>query len=389
VHLARLGCLLAFALPFVGGGLAALVSAGARIASGQREGEAVVAGSVGLLFTLAGGGLLALGVHGSRRQREADRLRAAHPAEPWRWRPDWAAGRVTDSSRAGLAIAWGFAGFWNLLSWPAVAAALTETDGPPLLLIALFPLVGLGLLVWAGRLTIRYRTFGTSVLEFGDMPGVIGRGFRGVVRVQGSPPAPRFDALLRRIERRTSGSGRSRTTTESIAWEERTAVTPRREAGGVVVPVAFRIPASEPPTDADPSANPRTLWRLELAADVPGVDYHARFDVPVFEVPGSAPLDDASLPPLPDAPSPAAYRQPRESPITLSTTARGTEIFFPRARNPGMAAALTGFAALWWGIVAVLLRIAAPLLFPVVFGAFGVVLAAAIRFPSRRTIRTS
>ncbi len=44
---------------------------------------------------------------------------------------------------------------------------------------------------------------------------------------------------------------------------------------------------------------------------------------------------------------PADYRQPAGSRILVSRTRRGTEIYFPPARNPGMAVSLSVFTLIW------------------------------------------
>jgi hypothetical protein len=70
----------------------------------------------------------------------------------------------------------------------------------------------------------------------------------------------------------------------------------------------------------------------------------------------------------------ADYRQPTESRIQVTTNRRGTEILFPAARNPGAAAWLTLFLALWTAAIGLMLHLGAPLFFPIVFGLFGLLL---------------
>ena len=53
------------------------------------------------------------------------------------------------------------------------------------------------------------------------------------------------------------------------------------EAGGISIPVAIPIPADARKTDERDAAD-RVIWRLVLAADEPGIDYSATFEVPVF-----------------------------------------------------------------------------------------------------------
>ena len=47
------------------------------------------------------------------------------------------------------------------------------------------------------------------------------------------------------------------------------------------IPVVFQIPADCRPSD-DRDASDKTLWRLITSAKVPGIDYSATFEVPVF-----------------------------------------------------------------------------------------------------------
>jgi hypothetical protein len=140
--------------------------------------------------------------------------------------------------------------------------------------------------------------------------------------------------------------------------------------------VGFAIPADATPSDPDRAAD-RVLWRLEVTGEVPGMDYAARFEVPVFRTAASdAPPTETERVAAAAALVPTDYRQPAGSKIQVSTTRRGTEIYFPPARNPGFAAGLTAFTGLWAGAIALTARLHAPILFPIVFGAFGVLLAA-------------
>ena len=71
---------------------------------------------------------------------------------------------------------------------------------------------------------------------------------------------------------------------------------------------------------------------------------------------------------------PADYRQPAGSRILGSRTRRGTEIYLPLARNPGMAASLTVFTLIWAAAIWATIAFDAPLIFPIIFGGFGALL---------------
>ena len=64
--------------------------------------------------------------------------------------------------------------------------------------------------------------------------------------------------------------------------------------------------------------------------------------------------------------------------IQVTRNRRGTEIVFPAARNRGAAVGLTGFLLLWLGATAGTVLLGAPLLFPIVFGLFAVLLLWAV-----------
>jgi hypothetical protein len=367
------GCAILFLLPFAAGGVVAAVAA-LRAAGVRDWGQAGFLSIFALVFGGVGiGGIVA--VLRGRRGAEAARAREArHPEAPWLWREDWAARRITDASVAEMGFAWAFAILWNLVSAPAavvgVRAALREGNRAAMIAL-LFPTVGVGLLVWAIRATIRRRRYGTSVLELDTLPAVVGHALEGTLRTPaGLRPPEGFRVVLSCIRRVTSGSGRNRSTSERILWQEEH----RTGASGTGVPVAFAIPADAAPSEPV-RANDRTLWRLEVSAEVPGVDYAAGFEVPVFRTAESAlPRTETEQAVAARAAVPADYRQPAGSRILVSRTRRGTEIFFPAARNPGMAASLTVFTLIWAAALWATIAFDAPLIFPIVFGGFGALL---------------
>jgi hypothetical protein len=143
------------------------------------------------------------------------------------------------------------------------------------------------------------------------------------------------------------------------------------------IPVAFRISGDAPSSDESDSAN-TVVWRLQVSAELPGVNYESRFDVPVFRTSASEqPLspEESRLTQAADA---IQYQQPADSRILVTTTRRGTEILFPAARNLGAAAGLTVFLVVWLGGLALQIYFGAPLIFPVVTGLFAVLFLVAV-----------
>jgi hypothetical protein len=278
-----------------------------------------------------------------------------------------------------MAFALFFAVLWNAIAVPApflAWSAITEEGETAALLVFIFPVVGIFLLIWAIREVIRHRKFGVSVLELESTPGVIGRGIRGDVYVNVPlEPYEGFQTKLVCVRRVTTGSGKNRSTSERIQWQEKGQVRDsRREFNRTVVPVAFAIPADVLESDDSDSSN-RVIWRLELSADIPGVDFDAKFEVPVFRTAKSIePLSAYESEKYDSLAELGEYEPPRDSKIVVTSTPRGTEIYFPPARSPGAAAGLTAFLLIWTVVVWVLIVVDAPLLFPIVFGFFEILL---------------
>ncbi len=375
------GCLLLFMAPFAMGGVIAGVQA-VRLAAAGDYGQAAFLGIFALTFGGVGIGGMVAAAFGRRKAVETAALASRHPEAPWLWRKDWASGRIADSTRGTMWGAWAFAALWNLISVPGSYLAAREAlqEGNQAALIALvFPLVGIGLLVWAVKATLRYRRYGVSSFELTTKPGVVGRSLTGTLHTTTALRPPEgFRVVLSCLRRVTRGSGKNRSTSESVLWQEERHVpgqVSRQASGmGVVVPVAFGIPADAEPCER---SNPSdcVLWRLEASASVPGIDYASSFEVPVFRTAESEqPRTEEEEAAVRDPAVPAVYLQPPDSRIQVSSNRRGTEILFPAARNPGAASGLTVFLAIWSAIVWALLRFNAPVLFPIIFGLFGLLL---------------
>lgn len=374
------GCLLLFLLPFAAiGGFMAVLSV--QRAAARNWGDAFLFALVAITFGGVGFGGIAVALAGRRKLKAQELLEAKHPDSPWLWRSDWASGHVVDSSRATMVTAWIFATFWNLISFPSGflgARAAIEEAKPAAFLALLFPLVGIGLLVWAVRATLRYRKYGVSRLELSTVPGVIGRTLIGTVRAPvRMQPEDGFQTTLSCV-RRVADDNKDSSASDSVLWQDERRVVgqPSRTAAAMEthIPVAYGIPADALACDNTDSSN-RVLWRLEITAVLPGVDYKSQFEVPVFrtsasDLPLSADEERFVGPPFEET----EYQQPADSRIVVTSNRRGTEVFFPAARNPGAAISLTLFLLLWLGCIALQMYFRAPLVFPIVTGLFGLLI---------------
>jgi hypothetical protein len=347
-----------------------------------------------LVFGGVGFGLLTTVVLGRAKVVDAIARAHAHPDEPWLWRADWAAKLVHDGVQVDMWRWIFFATLWNLISIPLVVAVVRQElpKGNHLALIALlFPLVGVGLATYAIRRTLQYRRFGTSSLELERVPIPVGERLVGTVRAGvAAPPADGFRVVLSRINRVTTGRGDDESTSEYIQWQEerrvRGAAVRDFHGAGATIPVDFAIPADARGTDESAPRN-AIVWRLSVAASLPGVDYESAFDVPIYytaesmrAAPETRERFAADVRPDPTT---------MASPITITAGVDGTTILFPPFRNPGPTLGLAAFAITWTSTIWLQRHLGAPFVFPVLTGLVASVLwwaVLAMAFGSSRAV---
>ena len=330
-----------------------------------------------LVFGGVGFGLLTFGLLSRRKAQAEAALKTAHPDEPWLQKQDWAGGKVASSNWATMMFSLAFTTFWNAISAPLLFVLPGEVldKGNRLALLGLiFPIVGLGLIVWTIISVLRWRKFGQSVFQMASVPGVIGGQLAGVIRTSAKVlPEDGFRLTLSCIQRATYGSGKSRNTSENILWQDDQTVgrdLQQNDPEHTAIPVLFAIPYKCLPTDETVSDH-QIIWRLEVKAKEPGIDYIAAFSVPVFKTAESNPnfVADPSLmaqytvPPNPD-------RDLRDAGVVreLSPSGEGYRFTFRMGRNLGNALGLTAFWLIWSGAIVLMIYLHASIFFPIVFG---------------------
>ena len=327
---------------------------------GFRDSRTIPAVSVGFLVSL---GLIALVVVVVRRKvlrsRELRQLRELHPEQPWMWRRDWAENAVRDQSEIHPGFLWFFAIVWNLMTVPAVFALRSQAEkGAGMLFLALFPLAGLILIIAATYLTLRRRKYGVSLCRLERVPIALGATLRGEIQARVRDlPAEGFRLVLSCVRRIVTGSGKHQSVREQIRWEDEQTIgsgIAMPGPDGVRIPFRFALPADGDPTD-DRNARDRMLWRLLVTADVPGIDYTARFELPVY---GTAAAHEDQAWPAPPFRS-ATWTPP---PVMHFTPSRGggEEIVIRAGRRPWEWVVTLAFYALWFGALAYVADFGAP-----------------------------
>jgi hypothetical protein len=299
----------------------------------------------------------------------------------------WASGDIADQAVENLLVLWIVTVVWNAVSIPAVIPyvrdAINSNNKLQLLTLAV-PAVGVGLLVWALRRTLRITKYGASVFHLQTLPATPGGELAGTIHVARHLEAGSgMELRLMCINRIETGYGKHHNVVEHTLWSEAQKLErlPACDEGSDI-PVLFHIPSDARPCD-DADFQNRILWRLEARCAAAGISYLSRFEVPVFVVAHSN-VETAGKP----LASPE-HRQTTgvlgrfsEAGIVCRPIGGGLQIHFGLARNKSSARVTSGvalgfiIAAIALGLFPVpdLMRVV-PLVFACVFlligGLFG------------------
>jgi hypothetical protein len=220
------------------------------------------------------------GIRGYRLYREQ---RRRYPNEPWRFDHQWKARGIADQGKdmAGRTLA--FSVIWMLFQGPFWLVFGREI-GIGLIVLLVFAAVGVGSFVYGIYLLLRRLKYGQSYLAFGAFPFVPGRKVQAMLSNRnGVRGMDRLECVLRHVEEvlETTGSG-SRRETRTVSYQvcEMRKELPIHAWDGRPLSLEFDLPADAPETCL--SGRPARYWELEIRASTPGIDYSARFLLPVY-----------------------------------------------------------------------------------------------------------
>ena len=392
------GCLILFGIPFAGIGLFFAIHSLRSLDNPNFKNPwiGVFAGST---FALIGALIVAAGFHAKKTEKYLSTRKGAHPTEPWLWRDDWAEGRATGRAGGSLIVLWVFTVLWNGMAAVPVTFFFQHTTAPtkPMVwvFLGLFPLIGLIALIWAIRQTVRVLRFGRTFLQLQTLPAPLGGKFRGTIDVRLPYPLPHgIQLAFTCVNRVSTGTGEERSTSEYIRWQEKKTLDPGQVLlgpQGATIPVEFDVPRDMPPSDSTDPDN-QTLWLVRAQADVPGVKFDDTYEVPVFETRESPTYQDWH------SKEEAKERiHPPTAPIRPTVHVSpapegGTQFYFPAGRNTSAAFGVTFFLFFFGVAEALIFYLHAPLIFPIFFGVFVLllfVIALNLWFGTARIVATS
>lgn len=276
---------IAFGVALAAAGCAALASAflGAREVLGA---PVWAIPAVGIFFAALGAHVTADGVAGLRHQRTADGRARATPDQPWLWDHAWREDGIGSDTSGEIARAFGFA-LLLLVLVPPLQWFLSGVKGLPWFIgfgLAIFDVVIVAVIARGVRLIRMGRRYGPSWLRFGRFPFRTGERLEATLdALEGRSELPSLNATLRCVQERYEMRGETRRNKNLrvvcyALWSASARVN--RSAAGIF-DFAFDIPADAPGSAL--SERPSRYWELVVASDdVPGVDYQARFLVPVY-----------------------------------------------------------------------------------------------------------
>lgn len=300
--------------------------------------------------------------------------------QPWLKNPEWAKGTIKDQSMKEGFFLLGFALFWNLFI-AGILFAILQSDNvelPVMIFLGLFILIGLGMLIAGLRKFLQWYKYRGTRFVMAEVPGVIGGSLGGVIEIPHPVQATHgFTATLESIKREVVQSGKNTRVRETVRWSDSRHV--RSDALNcsrrlTAIPVLFDIPYEAEAT-ADLGRGKRWIWRLRLEAKTPGLNLKSMFEVPVFrtehspqksvKVTADTLLEDSLT------------LQSRLAAIGIHQThtlGNDTLLAFPLSRLWFCYVCFPPLALLVGTMGGVAHYLGAPLLFPIVFGGFGLLI---------------
>lgn len=239
------------------------------------------------VFILVFGGIgVGLPILAWRRPAAEDDNAPEPGLSPWLANDAWQSASIRSGSKTAMWGAWFFAGIWNAISavLPFVAyREVVEKENYLALVALLFPLVGVGLMVWAVRRTLEWRRFGMAAVELDPFPGSIGGHVGGTIDLElPFDPSLRFHLTLTGIHTYISGTGKNRSRREDARWQDECVAHAEPGGRGTRLSFRFDVPEELAESDATRRADSYNLWRLNLSAELPGTDLDRDYDIPVY-----------------------------------------------------------------------------------------------------------
>lgn len=179
---------------------------------------------------------------------------------------------------------WGFGVLCWLMSSPALIDMPAELSKKnyPILFVLLFPLVG-SWLIWLGVRTFRnWRHYGPLPVRMDPVPGQVGGDVGGRIELREPWRLENpYRLTLQCLRSKVSGSGKNRSRSESLVWQQELVPFAEASAAGTLLEFVFMPPGHLPPSE--PVSNDHHLWRLLLCGPDKPVKLERTYELSVIK----------------------------------------------------------------------------------------------------------
>ena len=295
-----------------------------------------------MIFVIVFGGAGAVIMWFSNRKPKP--VPAGLPA--WQSRAEWLDNRIRSNAKATLWVAWGFTIFWNAISAPIPFMLPGElARGNQAALIGLlFPLVGLGLLVWAIRRTLNWRRFSVTPLVMDPFPGALGADVGGTVELRlAYSHKHRFRVTLTCNHVYTRRTSDGTETVRDAKWQDEQQADVQPGMRGTRLRFLFQPPDELPESSEGDSS--WYEWTVQVSADLAGTDFNRSWEIPVFKDAGRQTARE-KIEPRHFEPGSAGLL---DKVVQVRETGAGVELYYPYLRNPGVGLSMVLFGVAFVG----------------------------------------
>jgi len=282
------GCAVVFGSAFILSGLSFIYLALTAEADPDDRMAYYFALLMGTFFTIGGSVML----YNIRREygdlQVVSSLQSAAPGRPWMWRPDWAAGYSVEVLRKGHQRLWLWTIGWGLITASVLWEARRGMPDVPGLrtVVAVVVLGAILLLSIATYRTLRTRRYGDVRLYLHANPyrpgGTVSATLKATSEL--APTGPMNVTVAYVHEYVTTTERGVSFTHENILWSDTCSIETaamKMSSGIVEVPIRFELQGDTYSTDDAIHTN-RHYWRIDAEAPVKGIDFRARFEIPVW-----------------------------------------------------------------------------------------------------------
>ena len=337
-----------------------------------------------LLAVLFGGiGLVILIFGWFSRKKVKDHENIDGPV--WVKAPEWRDNQILTSTRHGMWFIWFFAIVWNLISSVTFFIIPREWSNQnyAVLLVLIFPLVGMGLLYWAIKVRQQWKRFGKTPLSLDPFPGETGNRVGGKVRINAPTSLSNvITVTLSCIRKKRVGSGKNAKTQKTILWQDVARVTPKTTANNESAIEFDFFPPAELPESSDILAQNGIEWEVQMEGETAKGSLDRQWVIPVTRGERTATGDDLELNTgrvqQQEYQADFFHSQDEEEIalpkdlVDIQTSVMETRFFYPMLRSKSLFIVLiTGAVFMGIGFTPVLAE--APFLFRGVFALMGLV----------------